>query len=94
MKTIWGLFVHLSNTHTHTHKHKFSGAFNYTHIHMWLKDSYSWNILFISRKFLIDIIAILIGKIKTENEANIQRIKIIMTQTLTAVVFLAFLYGL
>lgn len=48
----------------------------------------------ISRRFLIDITSTCTGKIKTENEANIQRIKIAVTQALAAVVFLTFIYGL
>ena len=86
-----GLCVRI--THTHTYTHTLSETLNYTHIiNNWLKDWYSWNIFLISRRLLIDIRSSFTG-IETYNKANIQKIKIVVTQSLTAVGFLSCMYA-
>ena len=90
MKNIWD---YVCASHTHTYTHKLSETLNYTHIiNNWLKDWYLWNIFLISRRLLIDIRSSFTG-IETYNEANIQKIKIVVTQSLTAVGFLSCMYA-
>ena len=82
------------HTHTYTHTHKFSETLDYIHIiNNWLKNWYSWNIFLISRRLLIYMVSASTRKIETYNEANIQKIKIVVTQSLSAVGFLSCMYA-